>query len=297
MSIVSDMRRMEKDRVISPPPWMMDNLCYLTIMGSEAYGSNTEKSDKDIYGFCMNPKNTFLHSHYGLVFGFDNFESFDQWQEHGRKDLSKNQEYDFTVYGIINYIKLLFGGNPNIIDSIFTPRRCVVFSNPVGELVRNKRHMFLSKQCFQKMKMYGYSQLKKLDRNPEGKRKESYDIHGYDLKFASHLVRLILQCEQILVENDLDLERNREVLKSIRRGEWSLDQVKEFFFNKESVLEKLYHESNIQERPNIDEVRKFLIDCLEHHYGSLEKVLPANDGAAIALREINKVLENNRKYL
>ena len=43
--------------------------------------------------------------------------------------------------------------------------------------------------------------------------------HGYSTKFAYHIVRLLNEVEQILTEHDLDLERNREQLKSIRRGD------------------------------------------------------------------------------
>lgn len=56
------------------------------------------------------------------------------------------------------------------------------------------------------------------------KRINLIDKFGYDTKFAYNLVRLLNECEQILVEGDLDLERSKEMLKSIRKGEWSLEK-------------------------------------------------------------------------
>ena len=50
-----------------------------------------------------------------------------------------------------------------------------------------------------------------------------------DVKFLYHVVRLLNEAEQILMEGDLDLERNREQLKSIRKGEWTFDQIVKYF--------------------------------------------------------------------
>jgi hypothetical protein len=40
-------------------------------------------------------------------------------------------------------------------------------------------------------------------------------------KFAYHTVRLLNEAERLLLQGDLDLQRNREQLESIRRGEWT----------------------------------------------------------------------------
>ena len=91
------------------------------------------------------------------------------------------------------------------------------------------------------------------------------------MKFASHTIRLALQAEQILNEHDLDLERNSEILKSVRRGDWTLDQVKEWFKNKEADLNKLYTDSTLRYSPAFTEIKNLLLTCLESHYGDLSK--------------------------
>lgn len=80
----------------------------------------------------------------------------------------------------------------------------------------------------------------------KSKRLELVDKFGFDVKFAYHLVRLLNEVEQIIDEGDLDLQRNKEQLKSIRNGEWSLQQIEEYFTFKERELEKLYQESKLQ---------------------------------------------------
>lgn len=105
----------------------------------------------------------------------------------------------------------------------------------------------------------------------KSKRERAVIEHGYDLKYSYHLVRLLSECEQILIEGDLDLTRNREQLKAIRRGEWTIDQVKEHFADKEKSLEILYGKTKLQHRPDEKVIKKILMECLEMHYGTLSK--------------------------
>lgn len=91
-------------------------------------------------------------------------------------------------------------------------------------------------------------------------RQESIEKFGYDVKFGYHVVRLILECEQILVEHDLDIERNSDILKSIRRGEWALPQLEEWFAKKEKSLEEVYHSSTLQYVPDEAAIKSVLME-------------------------------------
>jgi len=111
------------------------------------------------------------------------------------------------------------------------------------------------------------------------KRQLTYQTHQMDLKFAYHIVRLLNEIEMILIEGDLDLERNNEQLKSIRRGEWTLAQIKEYFFSKEKDLEKLYIESKLPHSPDEPRIKKLLLNCLEEYFGTLENCIVEPDKA------------------
>ena len=65
------------------------------------------------------------------------------------------------------------------------------------------------------------------------------------------------------------------MLKSIRRGEWSEQDVYAWFEMKKMSLEKLYYSDNvaIPHRPDRDAIRKLLLNVLEHHYGALDKIV------------------------
>ena len=82
-----------------------------------------------------------------------------------------------------------------------------------------------------------------------------------------------MACQPILVEQDLDLERNREQLKAIRRGDWTMEQIEDYFNTKERELESAYVERKLPYCPNEFRIKQILLDCLEMHYGTLDKVI------------------------
>lgn len=288
--------QLEKDKVAHPPQWLADNTLYLTIMGSEAYGcadSGTLQSDKDLYGFCLPPRDVVFPHMGGYIHGFDKPPEFEQWQEHHCE--WNNKSYDFSVYNIVRYFYLCMDANPNMLDSLYTPRECVVHTTPIAERVREKRQLFLSKKCYHRFRGYAYSQLAKSNsKERQGKRKILYDLHGFDLKFAYHVLRLCYEAEQILIEGDLDLRRHSDELKAVRRGDMTLDQVKEFFTSKEAYLEKLYQTSTLRYSPDTVAIKTLLVECLELHYGSLDKMMKVvkdEDHAETKLRKIRAILD------
>lgn len=287
------LKKLEKEKVINPPAWLSDNVHYATIMGSLAYGVSSDASDTDVYGFCI-PKKDMVFPHLaGEIQGFGRQNKrFEQWQEHHCFSKAFNKEYDFSVYSIVKYFHLCMENNPNMIDSLFTPRRCVMHSTAIGEMVRENRKLFLHKGAWHKFKGYAYSQMHKMrikNPDPKSKRYESVMEHGYDVKFAYHVVRLLDEVEQILSLGDVNLERDRERLKSIRRGEWSLDEIETFFDSKERDLEKLYADSTLQHKPDEDKIKTLLFNCLEHHFGDISTAISIPEKERQALEEIARI--------
>jgi uncharacterized protein len=282
--------------LITPPDWLPPNVSYLVIMGSAAYGVSQDSSDFDVYGFCIPPKRYIFPHTEGYVYGLDDLPTFDQYQQHHIHDSSalagRGRDYDLSVYNIVRYFRLCMDGNPNMVDSLFVPADCVLYINQVGQMVRDNRQLFLSKQVYPKMKGYAYSQLHKMSaksRESE-KRQSDIDAYGYDLKFAYHIVRLLDEVEQILMYEDLDLRRNREQLKSIRRGEWAEQQIREHFAMKERQLESLFHSSTLRSKPDKSALRSLLLSCLEQHYGSLDNLIKTDKSQNI-LNEIRKLVQ------
>lgn len=297
---MSTIQRLTEHGIAKPPKFLPSNTHYETMMGSVAYGVSSDTSDMDIYGFCIPPKEEIFPHLRGEILGFGTQQQrFSQYQQHHLHDADalagKGRVYDVTIYNIVDYFQLVMKNNPNMIDSLFTPDTCVLHITRIGQMVREARKMFLHKGCWHTFKGYAYQQITKMAGHERvGKRKEIVAKYGYDVKFAYHVVRLLNEVEQILVEGELDLQRNREQLKSIRRGEWQEQEIRDYFTKKESELETLYQSSTLPYAPDEGKVKQLLLHCLEEHYGSLANCVVNPDAALVALREVVAVLEKHR---
>lgn len=348
---------LQEKQLIHPPSWLVSNTQYLTIMGSYAYGVSNDLSDTDVYGFTIPPKETVFPHLIGEIPGFGNqLKRFAQWQE--QHIVHKERNYDLSVYNIVKYFQLCMENNPNMLDSLFTDRTCILHCTQLANLVRENRHKFLHKGSWFKFKGYAYSQLSKIkskrresltelqefeerhnicgdyttddlggeisERDYSGKisllpnltfyslqeyfklkravdeDKRAQDIKNFnfDLKFAYQLIRLLLEVEQILTEHDIDLRRNAELLKSIRKGEWDLKRVEDWFVNKEKSLEEVYNKSDLRDRPDESEIKQLLLNCLEMHYGSIDKIINIrNDWSKLNGKQALKIVEQMRELI
>jgi len=290
---MSNLRRLTKQNIISPPIHVTEGLQYEVVMGSVAYGVSDVGSDIDVYGFSIPTKEMVFPHLSGEISGFGNqIKRFEQFQQHHCK--FDSDEYDFSIFSIVKYFQLCMENNPNMIDSLFVPRRCVIYTTKIGEWVRENRRMFLHKGSWFKFKGYAYSQLHKMkikNPDPSSKRFKGIQEFGYDVKHGYHIVRLLNEVEQILTERDIDLERNREQLKSIRRGEWSFEAIEKYFVKKESELEYVYSKSTLRHSPDEKNIKILLLNCLEEYYGSISNAITVPDNDKNLINEIIKSLQ------
>lgn len=301
MSVVSQL--VDKG-IAKPPRWLPTNVHYETIMGSVAYGVSADTSDMDVYGFAIPHKDDIFPHLRGEIPGFGRQkQNFEQYQEHHLFDKDAmgghGRNYDLCIYSIVKYFQLAMENNPNVVDSLFTPASCVLHCSEIGNMVREKRRLFLHKGCWPKFKGYSYSQLHKIEtRKPSNEaRAETVEKHGMDTKFAYHVVRLLLEVEQILTLGDIDLQRDREQLKAVRCGEWTLEQLKTWATQKEASLEQAYADSKLSWGPDEPTIKQLLLDCLEHHFGSLANVITLPTAPITVLRAIDGALETVRHLL
>lgn len=279
-----------------PPKWLPHNVHYEVQTGSVSYGVSSDDSDVDVVGFAIPPKEDIFPHLNGEIRGFGKQSTpFEQFQKHHVWHGEK--EFDFTIYSIVKFFQLCMENNPNMVDVLFVPQRCVLHCSRIGQIVRDNRQSFLSKQCYTKFRGYAYSQLSKMDSKKftsNEKRNDDVQNYGYSTKYAYHLVRLVLECQQILQEHDLDIQQNREILKSIRRGEWTISEVRSWFDSKEKDIETLNVNSTLREKPFEDVIRNILLQCLEEHYGSLDKIVQKNNSVSSLISEIEEVVSRHK---
>src|ERR1700759_1788765 len=121
--------------------WIKDNglLVFEVITGSKSYGLDTAKSDTDIKGVFVLPKNMF----YGLEYTAQ----------------LNNDTNDIVYYELKRFVELLTKSNPNILEMLCTPKKWILQKHPVMELLQPE--MFISKLCEQTFANYAFTQIKK----------------------------------------------------------------------------------------------------------------------------------------
>lgn len=288
---------------IATPPSGMDQLIQMEVyIGSTAYAMDSDSSDLDVLGFWIPPLDAIFPHLAGHIPGYDNVFSnknlkFSTYQSHRMIDPSakggRGQRYDYTIHSIVKFFNLLLGANPTLIESLFSPERCVLHLTPVGNMVRENRKMFLCRELAKNSASYARGQLHKMrnkETTTESNRFEMVQEHGYDLKFACHNVRLIDQAYQIVTEGDIDIESNCEKLKEIRRGEWSMEQIEAHFKLMEPLLLEASEKCTLPWEPDRERVRALLIDCLKKNFGSLGNAVVDRNRSQVVIDQIKELI-------
>lgn len=291
----STIEQLTRRKLINPPNDVKSNTMYETVVGSIAYGVSDDLSDFDVNGFYIPAAHKLFPTLRGHLLGFDaDPKAPKAFQQHHIDDQDGRRMWDLNIYSITIYFKLCLENNPNMVDTLYTPRDCVLHSTTIAEMVREKRDLFLHKRCWPKYKGYAYQQLHKMKgKDPEegSKRWQLRERYGYDVKFAYHLVRLLYEAEMIAAEGTIDIRRNREHLKAIRRGDVTQAEVETWAAEKESHLERLFETTTLRAEPARAEIKQLLINCLEHHYGNLSELAVVRAVSSTAEDTLDKIRE------
>jgi hypothetical protein len=111
-----------------------------------------------------------------------------------------------------------------------------------------------------------WKQYQEWKENRNEKRSELEKKHGYDTKHASHLVRLLHMCREILTEGKFLVRRpNAKDLLAIRDGAWTYDQLLEWAEREDADLIDLARSTNLPRSPDM----KFLDALCQEVVGTL----------------------------
>ena len=193
----------------------------LGYMGSISHGTMlnpvtepTASDNKDIMGICIAPVENY--------FGLGNFE----------QKIVQYEEWDSCVYEIRKMFRLLLNSNPNVMSMLWLEKHHYIEVTEEGQRILDNRKLFVSKQSHKSFNGYAFSQMQRMTHGVFNgrlgeRRKKMYEKLGYDGKAAAHLIRLLKMGIEFMVEGELHvLRHDAPMLVAIKRGEWTLDQVK-----------------------------------------------------------------------
>ncbi len=152
-----------------------DKILFLTLGGSYSYGTNIETSDVDIRGVAINTEKDIL--------GITHFEQ--------REDKAT----DTVIYSLNKFINLVTDCNPNIIEMLFCKPEHYIYVSPLGQILLDNRHLFLSNKAFYTFGGYAHAQLNRLENAL------TRDEHALTEKeITEHISRSVNNCLQNCVE-------------------------------------------------------------------------------------------------
>jgi hypothetical protein len=100
------------------------------------------------------------------------------------------------------------------------------------------------------------------------KRRELVRRVGYDAKNAAHLIRLLRMGVEFLVEGELHVARaDAENLLEIKRGEWTIDRVKEEAERLFKLAEEAYIRSSLPVKPDTTRAEALCQGIISKYYG------------------------------
>jgi uncharacterized protein len=132
---------------------------------------------------------------------------------------------DLVMYSLRKYLRLALKGNPTALLPLYAPADAVLVLTPLGAELRDLGPAVLSQRAVHRFLGYMNAQRDRLVGARRGglpNRPELVARFGYDVKYASHALRLAHQGQQIAREGHLTLpmpEPQRERVRRVKRGE------------------------------------------------------------------------------
>lgn len=111
------------------------------IVGSKAHGTDTEQSDTDIKGVFVMPIED--------IFGTKYVEQIN------------DEKNDVVYYEIRRFLELLQTNNSTILELLNLPEDCILYKNPIFDIILENKDKFLSKKCANSFGRYALGQITK----------------------------------------------------------------------------------------------------------------------------------------
>jgi predicted nucleotidyltransferase len=177
----------------------------------------------------------------------------------------KQGDLDLVVYEWGKYIRLLAKSNPNVLGTLWLRLEDANVRGPMVDLCTAKSAV-ASRLAYPAFVGYAHGQLHRMTHHAfKGfmglKRKGLVEKYGYDVKNAAHLIRLLRMGIEFLETGEMNVWReDAEELKSIKRGEWTLDRVKVEAEQLFARAEQAVAASSLPDHPNTAQLEQIMLD-------------------------------------
>ncbi len=210
-------------------------IIYRCIVGSRAYGLDSDESDTDRRGIYLAPAEL-------------------QWSLFGTPEQFEDNATQSCYWELQKFLTMALKANPNILECLYSPM--VEKQTPLATELLAIRDRFLSQMIFQTFNGYAMSQFKKIEQDIRN--------HGeVRWKHAMHLLRLLLTGAATLRDSRVPVrvEAHRERLLTVKRGELPWPEVDAWRKELHCDFERALAETKLPERPDYEAANRFLIEA------------------------------------
>jgi predicted nucleotidyltransferase len=215
---------------------MMKFVILRVVIGSRAYGLETETSDTDLRGVYLPSADL-------------------DWGLWGVPEQLEKDETQEVYWEIKKFLGLALKANPNVLEVLYSP--LVMEANEIGRELLKMREAFLSKLVYQTYNGYVLSQFKKIEGDFRNKGEPKW-------KHVMHLVRLLHSGITVLRERHVPVrveENLREQLLAVKRGQVAWRDVEAWRKKLHEEFEAAFVATKLPERPDYERVNAFLISA------------------------------------
>ena len=114
---------------------------FIVVRGSHAYGTNIETSDIDYSGIYVQSTVDILGFNY--------------------REQVNDDKNDIVLYEIRRFLELVRTNNPNILELLNTPEDCILYKDPIFDLILENKDKLITKKCSNSFGGYAITQIKK----------------------------------------------------------------------------------------------------------------------------------------
>ena len=113
----------------------------IVIRGSHAYGTNVETSDTDYSGIFVQSEDDILGNKY--------------------LEQINDDKNDTVIYEVRRFLELVSKNNPTVLELLNTPEDCILYKDPVFDMILENKDKFITKICANSFGGYAKMQIQK----------------------------------------------------------------------------------------------------------------------------------------
>src|SRR5579864_390063 len=196
------------------------NLIMAFVGGSQLHGAKVGGTDDtDWYGVFIEPPDKMI--------GLDRDEFF-VYTTGGKRGGNGPQDVDVCLYSLRKWAGMAAKGNPSALHFVFAKEE---FSTSWWTRIVERRNLFASKRHVRPFLKFAEDQMERLCGRKGQKsihRAALEQKHGFDTKYAMHVIRLYLEAKEYMESGKITLPNPRvDLLIAIRQGKYKQFEIEE----------------------------------------------------------------------